>query len=66
MTVSTSSIDGLESFRRKRGAEDEGDEEGEREEGDRATGVMMGWGGGGGGLRKRALVVEEDPDAMET
>jgi len=62
VTVSTSSIDGLESFRRKRGAEDE---EGERE-GDRATGVTMGWGGGGGGLRKRALVAEDDPDAMET
>jgi hypothetical protein len=50
--TSSSSTD---SSRRKRGAEDEEEGEGRRE------GEVFGT-----GLRKRAMVEEEDPDAMET
>ena len=50
----------MDSGRRKRVAEDDDEEE---ERGGNNSGRE---GEGTGGLRKRALVVEEDPDAMET
>lgn len=52
--MSTRYIDGMESSRRKRGAEDDGEEE------------KAGRDWEGGGLRKRGLFVAEDADAMET